>query len=287
MNNDDILNPVTDSLEACYLITAAFFLMSGSADDQESRDQKIKAISLLGLRRLKQAWSSITGRPVDVQYTTEYDTDEFARIVGVIAEEFREAEDAELIFEQILLNIENADLMKMLVSFAYAIASTDGDISSMENGLVSFMLNTWDLHEMKVSPESGVVKPDDVYEIWLPKLFAEYSFADLNPTSVAAASINRLSGKDVDNSSCFIATATLGENHTALTPLRWYRDDVLLKHTFGQNFVSWYYAKGPAMAKFISEKPVLKWFVRTLFIIPVATAVTLFKNNREEKKSAG
>lgn len=62
---------------------------------------------------------------------------------------------------------------------------------------------------------------------------------------------------------CFIATAAFG---TPMAPeldlLREFRDEQLLTRPAGQAFVRWYYAHGPAAARFIENKPALRWAVR-------------------------
>ncbi len=44
--------------------------------------------------------------------------------------------------------------------------------------------------------------------------------------------------------------------------LREFRDEQLLTRPAGQAFVRWYYAHGPAAARFIENKPALRWAVR-------------------------
>jgi hypothetical protein len=62
---------------------------------------------------------------------------------------------------------------------------------------------------------------------------------------------------------CFIASAAYG---TSLEPklnlFRKFRSDVLLRHNWGRTFVMEYYEYGPYAARFIADKPLLRWMVR-------------------------
>ena len=64
---------------------------------------------------------------------------------------------------------------------------------------------------------------------------------------------------------CFIATAAFG---TPMAPevntLRAYRDHVLAKSAAGRIFVENYYRYSPPVARFIKDKPALRWLVRQL-----------------------
>jgi polyhydroxybutyrate depolymerase len=69
---------------------------------------------------------------------------------------------------------------------------------------------------------------------------------------------------------CFIATAVYG-TPTAhqLDVLREFRDDVLLKSTFGSRLVELYYRMSPPIADFISGHSFVKTLVRELLVDPV------------------
>jgi hypothetical protein len=59
--------------------------------------------------------------------------------------------------------------------------------------------------------------------------------------------------------SCFIATAAMGDyNHPVVVDLRLFRDNWLLKRTWGVNFTHWYYTHGPKAAKFIEKSTFMK-----------------------------
>jgi hypothetical protein len=53
---------------------------------------------------------------------------------------------------------------------------------------------------------------------------------------------------------CFIATAAMGDyNHPTVIDLRLFRDNYLLKKSWGQKFTNWYYTHGPKVAKLIKH----------------------------------
>ena len=69
---------------------------------------------------------------------------------------------------------------------------------------------------------------------------------------------------------CFIATAAYGSPlHADLAPLRWFRDQVLLRTSIGSEFVTWYYDNGPVGAAVVREHPALAAMVRAALWIPV------------------
>ncbi|MGV3622785.1 MAG: CFI-box-CTERM domain-containing protein, partial [Archangium sp.] len=49
-----------------------------------------------------------------------------------------------------------------------------------------------------------------------------------------------------------------GEDARELDVLRAFRDEVLEKSVAGRAFVDWYYREGPALARFVSKRPLLK-----------------------------
>jgi hypothetical protein len=59
--------------------------------------------------------------------------------------------------------------------------------------------------------------------------------------------------------SCFIATATMGDfNDPVVIDLRNFRDEWILKKSWGENFVKWYYNYGAIVAKKIEKRAFLK-----------------------------
>jgi hypothetical protein len=57
---------------------------------------------------------------------------------------------------------------------------------------------------------------------------------------------------------CFVATVAFGPDAPELDVLRGFRDRVLAKSQPGRAFIGWYYREGPALARFVSRRPVLK-----------------------------
>lgn len=79
---------------------------------------------------------------------------------------------------------------------------------------------------------------------------------------------------NLPNTGCFIATAAYGsENSDAVLILREFRDRYLQTNAGGRAFVRWYYAYSPPAARFITEHPALKPFVRAALAPAVAVAV--------------
>lgn len=71
-------------------------------------------------------------------------------------------------------------------------------------------------------------------------------------------------------SSCFIATAALGDhNHPKVIELRKFRDEWILKKAWGKEFVQWYYVQGEKAAKVIENRIVLKRLSYYLIIYPL------------------
>ncbi len=69
---------------------------------------------------------------------------------------------------------------------------------------------------------------------------------------------------------CFVATACYGDyNAPEVLVLRQYRDDRLLKTSFGKIFVSFYYSVSPFFAKLIAKSDLLKRIVRQYFLEPI------------------
>jgi hypothetical protein len=80
------------------------------------------------------------------------------------------------------------------------------------------------------------------------------------------------------NTGCFIATAAYGsENATAVLILREFRDRYLQTNAAGRAFVRWYYSFSPPAARFITEHPSLKPFVRSALVPAVAVAVVFIQ----------
>ena len=81
------------------------------------------------------------------------------------------------------------------------------------------------------------------------------------------------------SSGCFIATATMGDyNHPLVLDLRRFRDNWLLKRDWGLNFVNWYYAHGPRVARLIEKSEISRKITYFTFVKPLQVIVKkLFK----------
>lgn len=79
--------------------------------------------------------------------------------------------------------------------------------------------------------------------------------------------------------SCFIATAAFGSPMAGQVEiLRQFRDRYLLNYDFGRKFVFWYYQNGPAAAKFIKDKPLVRAAVRTALYPVIGFCILLFSH---------
>lgn len=67
--------------------------------------------------------------------------------------------------------------------------------------------------------------------------------------------------KKLGSGGCFIATACYGIDSSQVEILRGWRDNTLLKSSFGNRFVDFYYNISPPIADFIKDKPLLKKIV--------------------------
>jgi hypothetical protein len=72
---------------------------------------------------------------------------------------------------------------------------------------------------------------------------------------------------------CFVATAVYGSSSAAeIDVLRDFRDDVLLRSCAGRDYVDFYYAASPPLARFIAEREWLRVLVREALIDPLVAA---------------
>lgn len=86
-----------------------------------------------------------------------------------------------------------------------------------------------------------------------------------------------------ENNSCFIATAAFGSgDDESVRILRQYRDNILLKSEYGQNFVKEYYKYSPYIADYISDKENIKYLTRIALTPFVHYAETRLSEDRNE-----
>ena len=78
------------------------------------------------------------------------------------------------------------------------------------------------------------------------------------------------------NDFCFIATAAYGTPAAVeIDELRRFRDEYLRKSYLGNEFITFYYANSPPIAKYISEHETLRTMVREGFVEPVVEIIEL------------
>jgi len=86
-----------------------------------------------------------------------------------------------------------------------------------------------------------------------------------------------LDSSGMNNSGCFIATATMGNyNHPVVLDLRNYRDMFLSNSLYGRLFIKVYYYFSPFIARLISKSPLLKTLSLKLLIGPIHAVVKKF-----------
>lgn len=129
------------------------------------------------------------------------------------------------------------------------------------------------------SPDTGEASISGLENGKAYAIFAYYSPGGLSRSVCQTSSpvdnttYSELNGEDEASRSdpkCFIATAAYGSPlHKNLKPLRWFRDQVLLKFDFGKNFVRWYYENGPKAATYVTASPILQLLARGMLWIPV------------------
>lgn len=61
---------------------------------------------------------------------------------------------------------------------------------------------------------------------------------------------------------CFVSTVCFGSNAPETIALRGWRDNFLIKHQIGRQFIVWYYKNGEAIASFVSRSIFLKKLAR-------------------------
>jgi len=70
---------------------------------------------------------------------------------------------------------------------------------------------------------------------------------------------------------CFIATATMGDyNHPTVLQLRYFRDDFIIKRSWGRNVINFYYRWSPYLAKIIKKSNVLRKLSYYILVKPLS-----------------
>ena len=69
---------------------------------------------------------------------------------------------------------------------------------------------------------------------------------------------------------CFVATATMGNyNHPVVLDLRIFRDEWILKRSWGKDFVNWYYKYGRLLANQIQDRNIIRKICYLTVIKPI------------------
>lgn len=110
----------------------------------------------------------------------------------------------------------------------------------------------------KLSDGSSVQNNKDYW--FSPVLVDKFKFATTLPTPEVgrAQEIEQLLKKQA----CFLLTAGFGQEHYVITYFRNFRDQVLLKNSLGQKFVSFYYRTAPKYALMIYKSEVIRLVIR-------------------------
>jgi len=88
---------------------------------------------------------------------------------------------------------------------------------------------------------------------------------------------------ELDDDFCFIATAAYGTpTAVEIDELRRFRDEYLRKNYLGNEFIKFYYANSPPIARYISEHETLRTMVREGFVEPVVEIIELTESGWAE-----
>jgi hypothetical protein len=104
---------------------------------------------------------------------------------------------------------------------------------------------------------------------------AKFGYFSRNPNG----SYNTVQKEKTGN--CFIATATMGSyDHPMVVELRGFRDNWILKKSWGNKFVNWYYKYGAVLAKLIDKSILVKQICYLLIVKPLvifSRCISVFK----------
>lgn len=101
--------------------------------------------------------------------------------------------------------------------------------------------------------ELGAVRRDLLAFLYLPETILR-GVLNLNSSRVLWVS---------SPGACFVATVAFGEEAPELDTLRAFRDRVLARSVPGRAFIGWYYREGPALARFVAARPLLRGMTRS------------------------
>jgi hypothetical protein len=83
---------------------------------------------------------------------------------------------------------------------------------------------------------------------------------------------------------CFVATAAYSADATEVAILRRFRDRCLVGTELGEEFIRWYYATGPKLAKCVSRGAMRRFTCRLLLYPLVLTAAVIVRCGRKETR---
>jgi len=98
----------------------------------------------------------------------------------------------------------------------------------------------------------------------------EFEIKSISKTGTTWSSRREFREKQLEDNSCFIATACYGDyNSTEVKVLRFYRDTVMLKHFIGRILIKTYYLLSPPIAGILERSETLKAFTRKYILTPI------------------
>lgn len=156
------------------------------------------------------------------------------------------------------------------VSWSRNITSDTITVSGVnEDVSISITGGTYSINGEDFTDENGTVTNGDKVTVRLSSASSSHTTTSATVTIGGLSDTFSVTTKymiDVGDSdpSCFIATAAFGSPMAGQVEiLRQFRDRYLLKNDVGRKFVTWYYRNGPAAAKFMKDKPLIRAAVRT------------------------
>lgn len=117
----------------------------------------------------------------------------------------------------------------------------------------------------------GLLKFHFMCRSFYSELFEDSSYNQWINSIVSPMSNKRVGG-------CFIATATMGDyNHPVVVDLRLFRDDWLLKRSWGIHFTNWYYKHSPKVANIIANSLIIRKITFLIIVKPLQIFTKILK----------
>jgi len=266
MDCDALLNPEENSHEAVVLLMTYFYI--AMLNDKESKEEIVDKFHYAVLPIIRDAWKKMFGYGALPETTTSFpDIQLFNDSCACFIDELEETDNLEGMLEHMCAKITNDEIQFLCICIFSVLAWSDDKFTKAEAIMIENIMECWpETTDYFSNNESKQKEVSEKYKVF--QLNGE-SYANLNRQRVMAG------GKATTDSSCFIATAVLGEEHLALLPLREYRDTVLKKNVIGKKFVCWYYENGPYLAKVVGRNQIFKFFVKHFFVLPISWVIAL------------